>query len=311
MTRTLGAVVLLLLLVGATRVRPVPPENVGLYLTDADLPGPPADLPEASPSVPVKLGPGGRVLGDRPLEWSGSREPGSPQPLHPETAGPPSQPAVAPSPTAAGEVPRAEPLPPGDALLAVPRQDSVIAFDRPDGSPLWSFPARNRLGQPRWFLIRSVSDDGRWLEVYLPTRPNGSTGWVSAESAEMRRTDRAVVVDLSNRRLTLFRSGRPVFDASVTIGRADTPTPTGVAYVTEVVENPEPEGGYGAFVIGLSTHSEALATYDAGDAQIGIHGTNRPERIGEAVSHGCIRLTNDQVAVLAHEVTLGTPVLVL
>jgi len=39
-----------------------------------------------------------------------------------------------------------------------------------------------------------------------------------------------------------------------------------------------------------------------------LHGTNRPESIGQAVSHGCVRLTNEDIARLYQMVPVGTPV---
>ena len=39
-----------------------------------------------------------------------------------------------------------------------------------------------------------------------------------------------------------------------------------------------------------------------------LHGTNRPETIGQAVSHGCIRLRNDDIAKLYDMVAVGTPI---
>ncbi|MBK5273981.1 MAG: L,D-transpeptidase family protein [Desulfuromonadales bacterium] len=40
----------------------------------------------------------------------------------------------------------------------------------------------------------------------------------------------------------------------------------------------------------------------------GMHGTNRPETIGRAVSHGCVRLLNEDIAKLYEMVPIGTPV---
>jgi hypothetical protein len=39
-----------------------------------------------------------------------------------------------------------------------------------------------------------------------------------------------------------------------------------------------------------------------------IHGTNRPETVGRSVSHGCVRLRNDDIAALYEMVPIGTPV---
>ena len=40
----------------------------------------------------------------------------------------------------------------------------------------------------------------------------------------------------------------------------------------------------------------------------GIHGTNNPSSVGQAVSHGCVRMRNEDIAVLYHAVAVGTPV---
>jgi len=41
---------------------------------------------------------------------------------------------------------------------------------------------------------------------------------------------------------------------------------------------------------------------------VAIHGTNAPWLIGQAVSHGCIRMNNAAITRLARVVPLGTPV---
>jgi len=43
---------------------------------------------------------------------------------------------------------------------------------------------------------------------------------------------------------------------------------------------------------------------------IALHGTNKPELLGQAVSHGCIRMTNEAARMLYHEVDVGTPVFI-
>lgn len=41
-----------------------------------------------------------------------------------------------------------------------------------------------------------------------------------------------------------------------------------------------------------------------------LHGTNKPETIGQAVSHGCIRLRNEDIAHLYDVVPVGTPIFI-
>jgi lipoprotein-anchoring transpeptidase ErfK/SrfK len=44
--------------------------------------------------------------------------------------------------------------------------------------------------------------------------------------------------------------------------------------------------------------------------EIAIHGTERPDLLGDDVSHGCIRVSNEAARRLYHEVDVGTPVLI-
>jgi lipoprotein-anchoring transpeptidase ErfK/SrfK len=51
-----------------------------------------------------------------------------------------------------------------------------------------------------------------------------------------------------------------------------------------------------------------LHAFDGGIGQLAIHGTNRPDLIGQNVSNGCIRVSNAAITVLAEHVSIGTPV---
>ena len=46
------------------------------------------------------------------------------------------------------------------------------------------------------------------------------------------------------------------------------------------------------------------------EEDIAVHGTNSPELLGQPISHGCIRMTNEAVRRLYHEVEIGTPVII-
>jgi lipoprotein-anchoring transpeptidase ErfK/SrfK len=46
------------------------------------------------------------------------------------------------------------------------------------------------------------------------------------------------------------------------------------------------------------------------EEDIAVHGTNKPELLGQSVSHGCIRMTNEAARRLYHEVEVGTPVII-
>ena len=66
---------------------------------------------------------------------------------------------------------------------------------------------------------------------------------------------------------------------------------------------------YGPIAFGTSARSASLTDWPAGGF-IGIHGTNRPDRLPGAVSHGCIRLRNAAIRRLARLMPIGTPLTV-
>ncbi len=159
---------------------------------------------------------------------------------------------------------------------------------------------------PLVFLVRARV--GSWLRVLLPSRPNGAEGWIRGDRVQLRADRYSVLVGLKDRRIVVRDGGRVLIDAPVGVGRAVTPTPTGLYYVTELLRQPDPRGLYGPWAFALSAHSSVLSHFGGGDGQVGIHGTNTPSGIGHTVSHGCIRLANRVIERLAAVLPLGTPV---
>ncbi|EPZ47394.1 MULTISPECIES: L,D-transpeptidase [Alicyclobacillus] len=103
-----------------------------------------------------------------------------------------------------------------------------------------------------------------------------------------------IIVDISQRKLHLLDGNRVVRSFPVGIGKIATKTPLGEYRIVNKV--PNPGGAYGAYWMGLSR------------PHYGIHGTNRPSSIGHLVSHGCIRMYNNDVVYLAKLVPLQTRV---
>lgn len=115
-------------------------------------------------------------------------------------------------------------------------------------------------------------------------------------------------MNLGAHTLRLLKRGKTAIEAPAGIGKGNTPTPGGRYYIAQLYEPPNPKGTYGPFAYQLSGFSEVLPNFNGGDAIIGIHGTNQPDLVGQDVSHGCIRVTNDVITKLADLVPLGTPV---
>ena len=72
-----------------------------------------------------------------------------------------------------------------------------------------------------------------WYRVQLPVLPNGKTGWVRAWAVQPFRVRSRITVDLSQRRLRVYRSGKVVVDTRVAVGTTATPTPPGRYFVNE------------------------------------------------------------------------------
>jgi lipoprotein-anchoring transpeptidase ErfK/SrfK len=148
-----------------------------------------------------------------------------------------------------------------------------------------------------------------WLHVALPIRPNGATGWVRAGDVVRAPVHTRITIDLSARRVRLYRDGRLVLTAPAAIGSSATPTPLGRYYVNQRLIPSDPNGPYGPGAVGISAFSPVLTGWAQG-GPIAIHGTNEPWSIGHAVSNGCIRIPNALLRKLFPLAVEGTPVLI-
>ena len=221
------------------------------------------------------------------------------------------QPAAAPKPACvAGSTRRV-----GTAkkTYAAVVQERAHAYRQPGSTRLASFGPENINGVPTVFAVLAKRVDARcaaqWYRVQLPLKPNGSTGWVRAADVELAPVTTRIEVDLSERRVTLFDRGRRVLTATAAIGSPQTPTPTGRYYVNQRLVPTDTSGPFGPGAIGISAFSEVLTGWAQG-GPIAIHGTNRPDLIGRAVSNGCIRVRNDLLRRLFDRALAGTPVTV-
>lgn len=163
-------------------------------------------------------------------------------------------------------------------------------------------------GQAEVYLaLRSYTVGSKtWVEVPIPGRPNGRTGWVPAGAlGEMHVTHEYLRVDRERLKITLFRSGQPIWSAPVGVGRPSLPTPAGHFYIREKLQA---IGGpvYGPYAFGTSAYAPTLSEWPGGGV-VGIHGTDEPQLIPGYPSHGCIRLRNADIVQLYRMVEVGTP----
>jgi hypothetical protein len=199
---------------------------------------------------------------------------------------------------------------PKRAYAAVVRAHAT-AYRAPGGKRVADFGKVNVNDFPTVFgvvgkLVRADCEVA-WLRAELPIKPNGATGWIRARDVDVWPVRTRILVDLSARRVTLFRAGRKVLAATAAIGAPATPTPTGRYYVNQRLVPTDPDGPFGPGAIGVSAFSEVLTGWTQG-GPVAIHGTNEPWLIGRAVSNGCIRVRNDDLRKLFELAVAGTPV---
>jgi len=105
-----------------------------------------------------------------------------------------------------------------------------------------------------------------------------------------------ILIAKASRQLTLFDGNKPLRQFPVAIGKPSTPTPEGDFAIASKIVNPG--GMLGTRWLGLNFSS------------YGIHGTNAPWCIGQMISHGCIRMHNQNVEELFYLASVGTPVFI-
>lgn len=199
-------------------------------------------------------------------------------------------------------------VPPFAGYLVADIHADVPGYLRPGGRPVTTVPAT-------WYGVASnlavIARSGQWLDVRLATRPNQSTIWVQqGPDVTLARTFYRIVVHVAAHRLQLYDDQKLILDVPAGVGTPTDPTPTGHYFLAFDAAPPTPL--YGPFVIVTSAHSDAITDWEGmGDALIAIHGPIGDDAAigttGSAISHGCIRLHNSDLAQL-RSVPPGSPI---
>lgn len=230
-----------------------------------------------------------------------------------------SEPQTAqPTPTTATEAPAPSTAAANRYTVATATKEGPVqVYSEPDETKKLTTSLKNprlinddpKAKVPLVMLVEETQGD--WLKVSLPIRPNGSTGWVKKADFSTKGHDYRIEANLADFNLKAYKGDEQIFEAPIAVGKADAPTPGGTYYTTELLEPPDPKGGYGPYALGLSGHSDKVTQFEGGPGQLGIHGTDKPNLIGTQVSSGCIRLKNDEITKLVDiGMPLGTPVII-
>lgn len=191
--------------------------------------------------------------------------------------------------------------------------DSYVAIRSQPSAKAHSFARLHALTSDgflqSYILLRErYTSAGPWVQLRVPGRPNGRTGWVPRRVLDnFTVTHMSILVDRETRTLTLYRSGHAILHFPVGVGKPSTPTPSGHFWITESFASSDAFYGPWAF----ATSDFSVLTNWPGGGVVGLHGTNAPSLVPGDPSHGCIRLHNGDVVRLIRLVHIGTPVHVI
>jgi lipoprotein-anchoring transpeptidase ErfK/SrfK len=202
----------------------------------------------------------------------------------------------------------ADTLPPGSGAVVALLRHATTMRTAPGGPAIARVSTRTQFGTPVAYWV--VKHNSRWLGVISSTAGNGKVGWIPRSAASLGRVQWQLNVSLSGRRLTVTENGKVRQQYTVAVGRPDAPTPTGRFAVTDRLSTGDPSGPYGCCILALSAHSPHAIQGWSGGNRIAIHSTPDSGSIGQAVSHGCVRLTLPEGRWLLDHVPLGTPAII-
>ena len=160
-----------------------------------------------------------------------------------------------------------------------------------------------------------------YLQSRAPLQPSAPAMVAAPKSVAVaepvwgdRAEDTSLTVDLSDRTVYLYRDRKLMASYRVAVGQPGWETPVGSFRIRQMVKNPVwqhpitdeifPPGDVnplGARWIGFAADEHM---------KLGFHGTTGESSIGQAVSHGCLRMKNRDVTALFSQVSLGTVVTV-
>jgi lipoprotein-anchoring transpeptidase ErfK/SrfK len=193
------------------------------------------------------------------------------------------------------------------ALVALLLQPTNLRAS-PGGHSIARLRTKTEFGSPEMlWVIRHVPG---WLGVMAPQAGNERVAWIAQSATSLSRVSWELEVSLAARRLTVLDHGRVVERYTVAIGTPGAPTPTGRFAVTDRLVTNDPGGPYGCCILALSAHAPHAIQGWTGGTRIAIHSTPETGSIGEAASHGCVRVTLAEGRWLLAHIPLGTPTLI-
>jgi hypothetical protein len=196
---------------------------------------------------------------------------------------------------------------------------SLVALARGDSIGVWTTPndgagpdrTLRASDEPNAQIVMLVKQElgPMWLEVYLPTAPPGSSGWVKLSDVTLSRHRFRIEVSRSARTLTVHAGEVPALQTPVAIG-PDAPQPAAGLYIKSLLEPANAGGPYGRYAYGLSGSASPTDAFESGSGLVAIHGTHDESTLGQDAGRGALAIGAEDLNRLVSSIglPLGTPV---
>lgn len=207
-----------------------------------------------------------------------------------------------------GSTPTPSSVPGGSGALVAQLQHPTPLRSSPGGHQLARLTTRTQFGSPEVLWV--VNHVPGWLGVMSPQGGNNRVAWIAQNAASLHRVPWEIKVSLPARRLTVLKGDQVVARYTVAVGAPGAPTPSGRFAVTDRLRTGDPAGPYGCCILALSAESPHAIQGWTGGNRIAIHSTPETSSIGQAASHGCVRVTLPDGRWLLAHIPLGTPTLI-
>lgn len=172
-------------------------------------------------------------------------------------------------------------------------------YDAPNGTAI----ARMETTQFGNTWLPVIGEQDGWVHVLLPSKPNGSTGWIRSADVERATTPYAIRVHLRSMTLELVTNGTVTDTWAVGTGKASAPTPAGRTFLLGAFTDDKQT--YSPVILPLGTHSPTHDTFGGGPGTVAIHTWPSADVFGTTSSDGCVRVPAAALEKLT-EVPLGT-----
>src|SRR5687767_3418222 len=143
----------------------------------------------------------------------------------------------------------------GTTYYAEAKVPEVQIYDAEDATePTQALPNPGDHGVPLVFLVDGLDIQQDRVPVYLPTKPNGSKGWIDTAQVDFVENPYSIKVQLSAFKLTVNKGSETIIDTPVGLGQVGMETPQGMYFIKELIQNPNPDDVYGPYAYGISAY---------------------------------------------------------